>query len=346
MDLKVKKEDVKSKKDFTVSTKDAHPEKSRIALMDVDPYWLHTYWEITRKDKTRILKKSDISSHPYKNIIRIYDISYIHFDGNNAHSYFDIEIDTLRGNWYINLWNPCKSLCAEIGLRSFEGDFYPIARSNTIDTPRPCQSSSGSEQWMKVTEDYKAVSLPPEKIQIEKTEPKNTFLEQEKKLNTSDLKRDYPHSYKEKSPSKEFPPSTEKEYLSDITTKNKVTPTLEQSHKESTLSKNRVMENETKDYYRKLRSGGRQQNKKSKTFPITVSHHKGGITLSEDDLPQRPFAEIHVTYGSDIRWEKEATKSAHRERKKTITPEMIKKKTPSKMGLSSLNQEEGFQSQS
>jgi hypothetical protein len=114
------------------------------------------------------------------------------------------------------------------------------------------------------------------------------------------------------------------DYKADITTKNKVTPTLAQSHKESTLSKNRVMENEIKDYYRKLRSGGRQQNKKSKT----------------------PFAEIHVTYGSDIRWEKEATKSAHRERKKTITPEMIKKKTPSKMGLSSLNQEEGFKSQS
>ena len=104
------------------------------------------------------------------------------------------------------------------------------------------------------------------------------------------------------------------------------------------------MENEIKDYYRKLRSGGRQQNNKSKTFPKIASHHKGGISQSEEDLPQRPFAERQVTYGSDTRWEKEVTRSAKKERKKIITPEMIKKKIPSKMGLNSLNKEEGSQS--
>jgi hypothetical protein len=328
LNSKAKKEDVKSKKDYTLSTKDAHPEKSRITLMDVDPYWLHTYWEITHKDKTRILKKSDESSHPHKKIIRVYDVSYIHFDGNNAHSYFDIEIDKDRGNWYINLWSPRKSFCAEIGVCSFEGNFYPIARSSTIDTPRPYQSSSDAEQWMKVTGDYREVVLLPEKTHTEKMEPKNTLLKLGKELPAPDLERDNLHSSKEKSPSKDVLSSTEKKYSSDITT----TPTSSQSYKESTPSKKRVMENEIKDSSRKLRSGGRQQNKKSKTFPIIASHHKGGITQSEEDLPQRPFAERHVTYGSDTRWEKEVTRSANKERKKIITPEMIKKKIPSKMG--------------
>ena len=326
LNSKAKKEDVKIKKNSTVSTKVTHPEESRITLMDVDPYWLHAYWGITHKDKTRILRKSDESSHPHKKIIRVYDVSYIHFDGNNAHSYFDIEIDKDRGNWYINLWSPRKSFCAEIGLCSFGGDFHPIARSSTIDTPRPYQSSSDAEQWMKVTGDYREVVLLPEKTHIEKMEPKNTILKPGKELPALDLERANLHSSKGETPSKDVLSSTEKKYSSDITT----TPTSSQSHKESTPSKNRVTENEIKDYHRKLRSGGRQQNKKSETFPIADSHHKGDTALSKKDLLQRPFAERYVIYGSDTRWEKEATKSANRERKKIITPEMIKKKIPSK----------------
>jgi len=88
------------------------PEKSRIVLMDIDPYSLHAYWEITNIDKKRVLKQFDESSKPPRQIIRVYDVTYIHFDGKNAHSYFDIEINRNRGNWYIDLWSSHKSLCA------------------------------------------------------------------------------------------------------------------------------------------------------------------------------------------------------------------------------------------
>jgi len=336
----------RGEKAFTVPIKVEQSEESRIALMDVDPYWLHAYWEIAHKDKKRILEQSDESSHLPRHTIRVYDVAYIHFDGKNAHNYFDIEVDKDRGNWYINLWSPHKAFCAEIGIKSLQGNFYPLARSNFIDTPRLYQSSSGEEQWMKVSGYYEEVSILPaipqtEKIELEDTLPQRENLiritQKEKLFQKPDLKRAHTTLSKKTIESKRTL-SIKKEFPLETTIFGKnFTPPTQQSHKEkipsekalievqeeSSFEKNKrlftesqvtkestkphLLGNEVKAYYRRLRFIARHQEEKIQTPPAANPYHESVIPL-EEILNQRLFTERHTHYGSDIRWEKEVKK--------------------------------------
>lgn len=351
-------------KAFIAPTKVKQPEESRIVLMDIDPYRLHAYWEITHRDKKRITEQLDEPSHPQKNIIRVYDVTYIHFDGNNANSYFDIEIDEDKGNWYINIWSPHKSLCAEIGMKSLQGNFHPIARSNFIDTPKAYQSSSGEEQWMKVTGNYEEILLLPAKHQAEEIDLKDTPPQRENPISITqkgkgnqepNLKSAHIPLSPQKIPSKSTP-SMGKELSQEATIVGKnLTPTAQQSHEDKILSEKRVikiqekgsyeknkrlftestvikkstkphpLENEIKEYYKRLQSISRHQGKIPQTPPVNNPHHESVIP-SEEGLKQMLFTERHTHYGSDIRWEEEVTRLADRGGEKIIIPEVIKKK--------------------
>jgi len=333
------------KKDPTVPKKVEQPEDSRIVLMDIDPHRLHAYWEIAHRDKKRILEQLDEPSYLQSQIMRVYDVTYLHFDGNNAHSYFDIEIDKDRGNWYINLWSPHKSFCAEIGIRSFQGDFYSIARSNFVDTPRPYQSFSGEEQWMKVSRNYEEISLlsanpHTEKIELTDTSIKRenliNFSQRKKELQEPDQKRAHTPLSKEKIQPKSMP-SIEKELtLKETVVKKDTTPTLPQSHKEKTPSEKKVIKKSTQEINpyeedKRLFTESNATKESTKPYiikneviayyrkfrfiagekekktkpPPTINPHHESVISLEEDPNHRLFTERHTHYGSDIRWEKE-----------------------------------------
>jgi hypothetical protein len=346
-------------KAFTLPTKVEQPEESRIVLMDIDPHRLHAYWEISHKDKTRILEQLGESSHLQKKIIRVYDVTYIHFDGNNAHGYFDIETDKDRGNWYISLWSPHKSLCAEIGMKSSQGNFYPLARSNVIVTPKAYQSSSGEEQWMKVSGDYEEISMLSAKPQPEKIEHEGIFPQKEKELQEPDLKKAHLPLTKQKIPLKSNP-SIGKELPLEVTIVDKNrTPTTSQSHKEKIPSEKKVIkiqekgsyeknkslfteskatkestkpypfENKIKDYYKRLYFINKHQEKRPQP-PSANNPQYESVIPSEEGLKQMLFTERYTHYGSDIRWEEEVTRLADSGKEKIIIPEVIKKKPISK----------------
>jgi hypothetical protein len=120
----------------------------RIVLLVRDPYWVHVYWEISRdtllKAKTALKEEWETA----RSILRVYDITGIDFDGSNAESYFDIEIDGGANNWYVNTGVPNRTYCVEIGLLSKSGRFVVLARSNKATTPRDAPSELSDEEWM------------------------------------------------------------------------------------------------------------------------------------------------------------------------------------------------------
>jgi hypothetical protein len=71
-----------------------------------------------------------------RSALRIYDITYIDFDGTNAHRYFDVEIDLRTRSWYIPLWTPEKTYCADLGFTTQDGRCFAIVRSNIFHVPR------------------------------------------------------------------------------------------------------------------------------------------------------------------------------------------------------------------
>jgi hypothetical protein len=126
--------------------------RTRLTLMAIDPYRIHAYWEITSQDHETALSRLGSERAAARWVLRFYDVSYIDFDGTNAHSHFDLPIDLSAGNWYVNLWSSEKSYCADIGALAPSGRFELACRSNFVDMPRAEPSPHYRPEWLHVEE--------------------------------------------------------------------------------------------------------------------------------------------------------------------------------------------------
>ncbi len=108
----------------------------RVVLLPVGPYLAHVYWELSSSDIDKVKSAMGKSFLQAQAVLRFYDITFINFDGINAHSYFDIEVKLQTHSSYVNLYSPEKSYCIDLGFRTREGEFFFIARSNIAETPR------------------------------------------------------------------------------------------------------------------------------------------------------------------------------------------------------------------
>lgn len=126
---------------------------SKLILIARDPYCIYACWYITAEDIEKVKKK--IGEDRFKEsrfVIRMYDVTLINFDGKNANYTFDIDIDINANNWYIHLWRDNVSYCADLGVVTPKGDFYPIVRSNFVVTPHALGVSYKDKDvdWMLV----------------------------------------------------------------------------------------------------------------------------------------------------------------------------------------------------
>ena len=123
---------------------------TKIVLMMRDPNWLFAYWEIN--DHTRYSLKEMLGGSVFENsrvILRVYDITDIKFNGENANSSFDLEIGN-NDRWYINVPEVDRSYCVEVGFRTPDGRFIMVARSNTVLHASDTVSDVIDEEWMSV----------------------------------------------------------------------------------------------------------------------------------------------------------------------------------------------------
>lgn len=132
--------------------------KSRVTLLPVDPYLIHAYWEIIDEDLERARSRLGSSGVQAKPVLRFYDITYIRFDGKNAHSFFDVEIDPAARNWYVHLWSPEKSYCADLGLKTSEQRFLAFVRSNVTHTPPAWPSIREQEPHMRLNPESEVIT--------------------------------------------------------------------------------------------------------------------------------------------------------------------------------------------
>jgi len=126
----------------------------RLVVLVRDPYWVYAWWELTEARLEDGRRQVGAGS---PTVLRVYDISNIDWNGSNHHSAFDIEVEDLAGNWYIELGKPGATFCAELGLRTADGRFLPLLRSNTVTLPRDSMSPVVDEEWMVVEEDYRTL---------------------------------------------------------------------------------------------------------------------------------------------------------------------------------------------
>lgn len=128
---------------------------NRIVILVRDPWWIFTYWEIRRDREEDVINKIRSSGdEAVKSILRVYDVTDVNFNGRNAHSYFDIDLKGLANNWYINVGSPDRSWLVDIGIVTKKGNFYLLARSNSVRTPRYGMSEKLDAEWMIPEDEY------------------------------------------------------------------------------------------------------------------------------------------------------------------------------------------------
>lgn len=117
--------------------------ETRLALMARDPWWIYAYWEITPKKEREVLALiSSQNALRARRVLRVY-----RQNGAQNPPFFDIEVGGFTECWYIEVGAPGELWVAEIGLRSEDGRFYRLSRSNQVRTPRHGISDEVDPDW-------------------------------------------------------------------------------------------------------------------------------------------------------------------------------------------------------
>ncbi len=150
----------RSKYDVGVPTKDLSAKvpkdlprgygRDRIVVMVRDPYWLHAYWEVTRQAVSRAEAALGQDWHGARPILRVLDVSSQDTTSTSESIVRDIDIHGGVNNWYIDVANPPRSYRVDIGYVSRAGQFYVLARSNVVSTPRAGISDTIDENWADI----------------------------------------------------------------------------------------------------------------------------------------------------------------------------------------------------
>lgn len=154
----------------------SHYGTTSLVFMVKDPFWIYAYWEIAQHEFDSLRHTLPPAlAQTAKFILRVYEVTLINFNGRNANNYFDIEPGSGTTNWYINLWADNTSWVGELGLRTSQGIFYPLARSNYVHLPRVGPSSRSEQIWMRVdNEKYTPPYITPNTSFLQKTAPSSS----------------------------------------------------------------------------------------------------------------------------------------------------------------------------
>lgn len=108
----------------------------RLVLLVRDPYWLQAYWQLSSKTFERAKVAMGHFWYTASPVIRLFRIES---DGS-AHPrrqfLRDVVIHGGVNNWYLDVNDPPASFQAELGYLSREKKFFPVASSNTVQTPQ------------------------------------------------------------------------------------------------------------------------------------------------------------------------------------------------------------------
>lgn len=109
-------------------------------LMVVDAHSLYAYWEISDRRKWLVSQHFQCDYREMPSVLRLYDVTHVLFNGDNAHACWDIQTHPDTNNWYFHQAGANRSYIADIGTYTWEREFIPLLRSNCAVTPRDAEA--------------------------------------------------------------------------------------------------------------------------------------------------------------------------------------------------------------
>ncbi len=127
--------------------------RDKLVALPVNPLWIHMYWDFSEQTAALIKNLQDQKKAIF---LRIYDVTYIEFNGENAHQIWEYEISSDgERKFYANVNNPNASYLTEIGYINDRGEFVTVLRSNLVKTPPNAFSTKKEEKWLDLSSGYK-----------------------------------------------------------------------------------------------------------------------------------------------------------------------------------------------
>jgi hypothetical protein len=114
---------------------DIIPIKSELTAKLVSPRKLLLFWEASELPIKITELYFNLSFEQLVSVVRIYDVTSLIFNGKNAHHFHEITVPYQNGHWFIKGLAANRSYVAELGVYFSEANFFPLFRSNCIQTP-------------------------------------------------------------------------------------------------------------------------------------------------------------------------------------------------------------------
>jgi len=122
-------------------------QRDRLIAVVSSPHWLHVRWELSE----RILKRAEaalgVEWRQAVPVIRIYDVT--EGNGTSGAKVFvkDVEIRQPLNDWYVPVERTGRSLHLQLGYRTPTGEFFLLAQSGKVKTPRAGRETPGEADY-------------------------------------------------------------------------------------------------------------------------------------------------------------------------------------------------------
>ncbi len=119
-----------------------------------DPYWLHAYWELSRKSVERARAALGQYWHEARPVLRVCEVVRDGTTSASRQPVRDVEIHGGVNNWYIDVQDPPRSYQLDVGYLASGGRFFSVARSNVVSTPPAAAGDTFDKNWADVAKDF------------------------------------------------------------------------------------------------------------------------------------------------------------------------------------------------
>jgi glycosyltransferase involved in cell wall biosynthesis len=126
------------------------PSHNHVALAQVVPYQGFAHWRILQNWIDETSRRHGAAWNNCRLILRLYDVSFIEFNGLNAHHIQDHTLPAIGGHMFVKLPKPGTWQLAEVGFLLRGGEFVPAARSQVAAFAPDTSSARGSHAALLV----------------------------------------------------------------------------------------------------------------------------------------------------------------------------------------------------
>lgn len=128
------------------------PADNHVGLAMVNPHQGYAHYRIRQEWIDRVARERGPAWNNCRLVLRVYDVSYILFNGFNANRVQDVGLNAIAGHAFFGLPRPATWQIAEVGFVLRSGEFIAAARSGTVQFSRDTVSGNGHHVALLVDE--------------------------------------------------------------------------------------------------------------------------------------------------------------------------------------------------